>query len=137
MNSEPSPNSMSRNPYSQVLAPADTLELMLLTYDEVSEWVAEEMVDRVVNVAVVELLPQELLLPPLACTVVKLPLNASVDPEEELELLAGTETGTAVGVAADGSMLNKSLLLSGSNADCELRLSTELQLMDRVESSSA
>jgi len=43
---------------------------MLLTYDEVSEWVAEEMVDRVVKVAVVEeelllLLPQELLLFPL------------------------------------------------------------------------
>jgi len=60
---------MSRNPYSQVLAPADTFELMLLTYDEVSEWVAEEMVDRVVKVAVVEelllLLPQELLLFPL------------------------------------------------------------------------
>jgi len=70
VNSEPRPNSMSRNPYSQVLAPADTFELMLLTYDEVSEWVAEEMVDRVVKVAVVEeelllLLPQELLLFPL------------------------------------------------------------------------
>ncbi|KAH8264308.1 hypothetical protein KR038_006355 [Drosophila bunnanda] len=135
---------MSRNPYSQVLAPADTFELMLLTYDEVSECVAEEMVDRVVKVAVVELeLPLLLLLLPLllfplfACTVVKLPLNASVEDEEELALLAGTETGTAVGVAAAGSMLNRSLLFSGSSADCELRLSTELQLMERVESSSA
>jgi len=70
--------------------------------------------------------------------VVKLPLKANVEPEDELELLAaGTETGTAVGVAAAGSMLNRSLLFSGSSADCELRLSTELQLIERVESSSA
>lgn len=126
-----------------------------------SECVADEIVDSVVNVAVVEeegdveqmedepvelLAPEELpqeeplwLWLPLACTVVKLPLNASVEPLEfeEDELLA-MHTGTAAGgVAAAGRMLNRSLLFSGSSADCELRLSTELQLIERVESSSA
>lgn len=126
-----------------------------------SECVADEIVDRVVNVAVVEedgdveqaddrLVepePEEepheeplWLWPPLACTVVKLPLKASVDPpEEDAELLLlAMHTGTAAGgVAAAGRMLNRSLLFSGSSADCELRLSTELQLIERVESSSA
>lgn len=76
---------------------------------------------------------------PLACTVVKLPLKASVDPLEDAELLLlAMHTGTAAGgVAAAGSMLNRSLLFSGSSADWELRLSTELQLIERVESSSA
>lgn len=54
VNSDPRPNSISRNPYSHVFAPADTLELMLLTYDDVSECVADEIVDNVVKVAVVE-----------------------------------------------------------------------------------
>lgn len=49
----------------------------------------------------------------------------------------GIDTGTAVAGFAGGSIENRSLLFNGSNADCEDKLSTELQLIERVESSSA
>lgn len=52
VNSVPKPNSISRKPYSQVDDEVE-FELILLTYEEVSECVADEMVDNVVNVAVV------------------------------------------------------------------------------------
>lgn len=166
MNSEPKPNSISRKPYSHVedAEAAAALALMLLTYDEVSECVAEEMVESVVNVAVdeeVHVLYAALLLLLLAvdvpalvpvadvdCTVVKVPLMATPDLCVELSdalacvvKAAVTDTGVAVaGLVIDnagGNMAKRSLLLSGSSADCDDKLSTELQLMERVESSSA
>lgn len=166
MNSEPKPNSISRKPYSHVedADAAAALALMLLTYDEVSECVAEEMVESVVNVAVDEevhvlyaaLLLLLLVVDALAlvleadvdCTVVKVPLMATADAGVVLSdalvfVVKAAVTGTGVAVAglvidnAGGNMAKRSLLLSGSNADCDDKLSTELQLMERVESSSA
>lgn len=58
-----------------------------------------------------------------------------VEDDEDVE--EGIETGTAVAGLTGGSMENKSLLFNGSKADCDDKLSTELQLIERVESSSA
>lgn len=130
-----------------------------------SECVAEEIVESVVNVAVDEevlvlyavlllllLLVIELLALVLEagvdCTVVNVPLMATAVVCVALsvglmfvDIAAVTGTGVAVaGLVIDnagGSMAKRSLLFSGSSADCDDKLSTELQLMDRVESSSA
>lgn len=66
--------------------------------------------------------------------VVSLPFVKDDEGDDDDE---GIDTGTAVAGFAGGSMENRSLLFNGSKADCEDKLSTELQLMERVESSSA
>lgn len=146
VNSVPSPNSISKKPYSHVEADTE-LAFILVTYEEVSECVADEMVDRVVNVAVVvaeggvvEVLLQEFEddAVPCDCTVVKVPLMATdADVDEAASTADVTDTGTAVAGLAGGSMEKMSLLFNGSKADCEDRLNTELQLIDLVDSSSA
>lgn len=165
VNSEPKPNSISRNPYSHVedAEAAAALALMLLTYDEVSECVADEIVESVVKVAVeeeVHVLNAVLLLlleanalvlvleADVDCTVVKVPLMATAGVCIVLSValtlvVVAAVTGTGVAVAgfvidnAGGNMAKRSLLLSGSSADWDDKLSTELQLIERVESSSA
>lgn len=78
---------------------------------------------------------------PEDCTVANVPLMATEDDDEVLvspvTTVDVTDTGTAVAGLAGGKMENMSLLFRGSKADCEDRLSTELQLMDLVDSSSA
>lgn len=114
-----------------------------------SECVADEIVDSVVKVAVVvaeggvvdvlHVLPEDIA-PPAVCTVVNVPLMDTGDDEDVASpdpVVEVTETGTAVAGLAGGSIEKISLLFSGSKADCDERLSTELQLMERVESSSA
>lgn len=146
-----------------------------------SECVADEMVESVVNVAVVEKVGEvngaEIVEAAAVAVaddvadvaavdnVVNVPLMATVfaacveeisvsvvveedDANDDAELEeavvavadAGSDTGIAVaGFVNDetgGKMANRSLLFNGSKADCEDRLSTELQLIERVESSS-
>lgn len=147
VNSEPRPKSMSRKPYSQVDAAAAAAEANddAVADDDVSEYVDDDIVDRVVKVVGVLLLFTALLNddgedvdtePPLVllCTedAVNVPLIETVVDVSE----TGTAAGGLVDDVAGGRIVNRSLLLSGSNADCEDRLRTELQLMDRFESSS-
>lgn len=146
MNSDPNPNSMSRSPYSQVDAAAAAANDAVADDDEVKEYVDEDIVESVVNVVGVLLLFPEVLvnadvedvdIEPLLlelCTdeAVNVPL-IETDAEDSG---TGTAAGGLVDDVAGGRIVNKSLLFSGSRADCEDKLSTELQLIERFESSS-
>lgn len=138
VNSEPSPKSISRKPYSHVeAAAAAAAEANDDADDDVREYVDDDIVDKVVNVVGVLLdglvadEDTELL---LLCTedAVNVPL---IETDEEFSE-TGVATGGLVDDVAGGRIVNRSLLFRGSSADCEERLRTELQLMERLESSS-
>lgn len=58
----------------------------------------------------------------------------NVDNDDDCVVVGDCEVVTAAGVVC--KIGNKSLLFNGSRADCEDKLNTELQLIDRLLSSS-